>query len=600
MHSLIRSLIGAMAVVSLVLPAHATTVTLLHYNDLHAHLTPHPDRVPDAPPGQTSSSTKIVERGGVARAATMIKQARAQDPEAVLMNIGDTYHGGVEALYTLGNAVVAPMDALGVDIGVPGNWDYAYGPVVTRLRYATLSPMEKKMLTSMAGLMSPGIDILRPKFPNLAANVTYTMPFYKSGTNFLPATWTTTRHGIKMGFIGISSDIVPKMSSMLAMGLDFLQGEENYRALIEKHARALRAQGARLVFVMSELGIHKDHRLAQIIAPGLVDVFFSAHTHEATFTPLTSSSGALVVEAGNDGYLGRMDVTLNPGKNPQFKWTLMPIDASIPEDPAVKKLVENARAPFLVPHPDMRVPMPYADQWLMQPINTVVGYTDGPLDRRQALESAFNRVFAESLRGYAGTQLAMTPGFRFDAAVAGPDELLEDNTVADGAITIEDVYRFFPVVYTLATGEVTGAQLKSILEQGLTSVYSKEAFNQAGGWFEGFGGLGLDVNVAGDDGARVARAWLTDTGKPIADDDVFTITGCRRPGDAADVLCSYGGFTNIQPLADPATGQPWTVVDMFVHLLEQGRMPQVSPHMTDISATPVWPAATFVQPMWDN
>ena len=53
----------------------------------------------------------------------------------------------------------------------------------------------------------------------------------------------------------------------------------------------------------------------------------------------------------------------------------------------------------------------------------------------------------------------MTPGFRFDSVI-GANELLEDNTVASGDITLEDVYRFFPVVYTLSTANVTGQRVK--------------------------------------------------------------------------------------------------------------------------------------------
>ena len=79
----------------------------------------------------------MVERGGLARLATLIKKIRSENPNSVLMNIGDTYHGGVEGLFTNGNAIVDPVNALGIDVGVPGNWDYAYGPGVFRLRYAT-------------------------------------------------------------------------------------------------------------------------------------------------------------------------------------------------------------------------------------------------------------------------------------------------------------------------------------------------------------------------------------------------------------------------------------------------------------------------------
>jgi 2',3'-cyclic-nucleotide 2'-phosphodiesterase (5'-nucleotidase family) len=575
------------------------TITLLHYNDLHAHLTPHADRVPDALAGQTASNTQVVERGGLARLATLVNGIRSETPNTVLMNIGDTYHGGVEALYTLGNAVAEAVNALGIDVGVPGNWDYAYGPLVTRLRYASLSPAERSMLAAVSGTVMTSADIKGPNYPNLAANVTYSAPFFKAGSAFLPPTWMTEKAGVKVGFVGISSDIVPRMSSTLAMGLNFLQGEANYKALIEQHAAQLRAQGARVVVVMSELGIHKDKQLADVIAPGTIDVFFSAHTHEATLTPLDSASGALVVEAGNDGYLGRMDITVAAGRANQFHWQLLTIDGNIAQDAVMKGLVEKARAPFLVANPNIKLPMPYVEMTLTQSIATVVGRSDGPLDRRQALDNTFNRVFADALRQRGGTQLALTPGFRFDSVIAGPDEMLEDNTLADGAITLEDVYRFFPVVYTLATAEVSGQHVKEIVEASLTSVYSRDAFKQSGGWAEGFSGVAMNVDVAGADGSRVKDLWLADDLRTVDNETLYTITGCTRPDDTADTLCSYGGFSRVQPLINAATGSPWTVTDIFLDMLAAGPMATAAaPRFTDVSQTPVWPQAPFVQPVW--
>ena len=100
-------------------------IRLIHYNDLHAHLVPHTTLVADCGiPGHS----KVAVQGGIARLATVIQRLRAENPSSLLMNIGDTYHGGVEALYTQGEAVAAPVNALGIDVGVPGNWDYAYGP----------------------------------------------------------------------------------------------------------------------------------------------------------------------------------------------------------------------------------------------------------------------------------------------------------------------------------------------------------------------------------------------------------------------------------------------------------------------------------------
>ncbi len=562
------------------------TITFLYVNDLHAHLTPHADLVPDGPYGQTSSGTRIVERGGLARLATLIQQIRAESPHSVLMNVGDTYHGGVEALYTLGNAIVDPVDALGVDVGVPGNWDFAYGPVVTRLRYTGVSNLR---------LPDPGIEIRGPAFPNLAANVTYTLPPSEAGQAMLPATMLRDVGGVSIGFIGIASDIVATMYEPLAFGFDFVQGEDAYRQLVDEHAQSLRTQGAAVVVVMSELGIQKDYRLAQIVRPG-VDVFFSAHTHEAIFTPLTSASGALVVEAGNDGYLGRMDVALTGGAVVDRRWQLLPIGTDLAEDPAVRDLVDRERAPFLAPGVNMTVPLPGSDQTLTEPIDTVVGRATLALDRRHAIESRFNDAFADLLRLSAGTQTAITPGFRFDAVVAAPGTVLEDGAVTDGSVTIEDVYRFFPVPYLLATGEATAGRLRQIVEEALTHVFSPTAFLQGGGWFDGLSGLDLTVDLAAPDGARVSHLGLAGAGADLPDATVLTVAGCRRPLEAMDILCSYSGFSNVASLVNPATGSAWTPVDLFI--AELPNMSAVARHsIVDTSGTVFWPEGVFVQPL---
>lgn len=592
MHTFLRrfTLLAAMACA---LPVHAkpVTVTFIHFNDLHAHLTAHWDVVRDG------DKSKVAERGGLARSATLIKRLRKDNPNSVLMNIGDTYHGGVEALYTNGNAIVDPVNALGIDVGVPGNWDYAYGPMVTRLRYADLSRFEMRILSRVNNMMTPTGDIKRPNFPNLAANVSFVMPPWKIGKTFLPATLVKEVGGVKIGFIGITSDIVPRMHEMLAMGLSFMQGEDKYRALINRHAKTLREEGAQLVVVMSELGIQKDYRLAQVVDTGAVDVFFSAHTHEATFAPLTSSSGALVVEAGNDGYIGRMDITVDSGKVKARNWKLLPVDRALPEDPEMKRLVAQARAPFLVANPNIKLPMAFQDQVLTQSIDTVVGHVKGALDRRNALESTFNASFAEALRKRGNSQIAITPGFRFDSVIAEPGEKLEDNTVAKGAITVEDVYRFFPVSYTISTAKITADNLKEMMEQALDSVFAPDAFAQSGGWFEGFAGLKIGLDLGKPKGERVRSLALKSDGHTLSGNEILSAVGCSRPMDKPDVLCSYDGFTVVESLNNPTTRNPWTIADLFTDMLKQGEILPVELSITDLNHTPQWPSSAYVQPL---
>ena len=570
-----------------------TTVTFMHMNDLHAHLTPHPDRVIDA-----QGETKIVERGGLARLATLIRRIRTDNPDSVLMNIGDTYHGGAEAMFTLGNAIVDPVNALGIDVGVPGNWDFGYSSVVFRLRYTdtTLLPAEMAADTLMPAFTA----IKKPNFPNLAANMTSRL----TGETVLPPTLMKEVNGVKIGFIGLTSDIVKFVYPLLAPLFDFAgdgqspaEAEATYRDLVNRYAASLRGQGADIVVVMSELGIHKDFRLAQVVDAGAVDVFFSAHTHEATFEPLASASGALVVEAGNDGYLGRMDITVENGEVTARNWELLAVDSSLPEDEQVAALVRKARAPFMAVDVNFSDPMPNSLLALVKPLDTVVGYTDTSLDRRGALQNTFNNAMTDIMRNYGGTDLAMSPGFRFDAEVAS-GVMLEDNTLATGDITLEDIYRFYPLMFTLATGEVTGARLKEVLEESLSGVFSPDAFRQRGGWFEGWSGLQLTLNLANPDGQRVVEMRLKDTGELITDTTVVTVTGCKRPIEPRDILCRHSGFTNVAALLATGTGEPWSIIDLLIEgvstgvLFDAGRQ-----DIIDLNSTPAWPQTPFIQPL---
>lgn len=570
--------------------AHAVTLTFIENNDLHAHLTPHLDKV------VKNGQVVYESRGGLARVATLVKKIRAENPNSVLMNVGDTYHGGVEALYTLGNAVVDPLNALGVDVGVPGNWDFAYGPNVMRLRYVnTLTLLQKNLLQATVS-----IPVKKPNFPNIAANMHSTIGANAGGL-LLPGTLIKTVGGVKVGFIGLTSDIVAQMDSMLAIGLTFTQGETAYRDLINSQAQTLRSQGAQLVMVMSELGVHKDYRLADVINAGAVDVLFSAHTHDTIFTPLKSKSGALVVEAGHDGWLGRMDVEVVSGQRPVFNWKLLPVDATVAEDAAMKKLVDAARAPFLAANPNMTVPMNGMTLKLTQPINTVLGHLTAPLDREDALESTFNNGWSDTLRLQTGTDIALTPGFRMDAPTPAAGTVYEDAHVADGALTIEDVYRYIPVPYTLGTGTVAGATIKSILESDLKAVYSPNSFAQGGGWANGWSGLNINVDLSRPDGQRL-QSISRNNGAAIANSDLLTVTGCLRPTDTADgtgtVLCSFDGFSNVRSLINPATGNPWYPQELFTTALKQGWLATgARRNIVDAAATPAWPNQPFVQPL---
>lgn len=624
-------------------------LTFIEINDLHANLVGHKDLV-----RKSDGTTAVSMRGGMARIKTMLDGVRGSNPNTLVMNIGDTFHGGVEAFYSLGNAVAGPLNALGIDVGVAGNWDYYFTPAITRARYGRIVGLEDDVVeVTLPGFDNP-VPVKRPNFPNLGANVKdITDPFMPR--DFFAPTHMVMRQGVKIGFIGFTSDIVEQMHPLLAEGLDFAYGLDEHKSLLIRHARDLRRQGADIVVLMSELGIHKDIALSKSLAQmqssgaleaGLLDVVFSAHTHELTEKPITTTEDgstlyAPVVEAGNDGQLGRLDVTmkykgetttrlgLRAAATEQHwavagkRWQILEVVASIPEDPTVRKLVESERAPFLVPNPKLHA-LPFVMQTLDQPIDTVVSRIEpgsivhqntllsGVLNRNHSNESTFNNVFTQMLLDMSrdpeldipDAKVSISPAFRMGATIPEARYLMENGVVASGDLTLEDVYRFFPMYYGVVTAQTTGADLKRRIEGSLKHAYSSDAFNHGTGWATAWGGVKQTVDLArGDaqDDSQLSRllSLRYDSGEAVRDDEIITVIGCRRlPIDYIGTVCGQPGFVNEQTVKRAGGVVPISMVDLFVGTLKRGYKLKTSKiSVDDLSQFAMFPTTPFIQPL---
>lgn len=552
-------------------------IVFLQLNDLHANLNAHNSLVRKID-AQGRVFTTLESRGGLARIATAVFEQRRRNSNTVLMNIGDTFHGGVEALYTRGNAIVEPLNALNIDVGVPGNWDFAYGPAVTRLRF---NDSDSFLYNTINKLLYDDA-VKKPNYPSLAANV-YER-FLWQNERLLPATMIKKVGTSNIGFIGLSSNIVPFMSPIFSRSLDFLQGEAAYTDLLNKLSRRLRQEGAELVVVMSELGLHQNYQLANNIDPG-IDVIFSAHTHEVTQVPLQSRSGALVVESGDDTFLGKMTVSIASNGQRTFDWQLIDIDDNIPEDAKVRRLIDKARAPFLADAVNFKHFVPNHDQPLLEPIDTVIARTPALLHRRHALNNPINNLLADAIRNYYQPDIALSPGFRFDSVIQ-----------KGGDITLEHLYRIDPSPAILAMGEIRAHDLRAIFEVELERIYSEDAFKHRGGWFFGISGMTLTVNLNQPAGSRVIEMRDSDDGHLIQDNEVLSVVACQRPLDDSATLCRHGGFLNTKKLPG-VNGNTWTAMQLLRKVLETQRPLQIdeSTRVIDQSPTPMWPQSDLIQ-----
>lgn len=99
--------------------AGSVEITFIHTGDFHGDYHPHTNGRGDA--------AGMLE-GGIARAVTVINDIRDDEPNVIHVHTGDTIHGSGEASITKGMALVRLVDQLGIDVAAPGNWEFAYTP----------------------------------------------------------------------------------------------------------------------------------------------------------------------------------------------------------------------------------------------------------------------------------------------------------------------------------------------------------------------------------------------------------------------------------------------------------------------------------------
>ncbi|HHJ15334.1 MAG TPA: hypothetical protein ENJ80_01405 [Gammaproteobacteria bacterium] len=432
-----------------------SSVTLIEMGDLHGTLVPHA-AIMKNPDG---SEYEAASAGGLARLKTVVNEIRADDPEAVLLSTGDMTHGSAETMFTVGDAMMVPMNAFGIDVYTPGNWDFGYGGAVFRNRFTNFGPKPTipgnlrtmtsyigcddvpvidgltdaasgytcEEVTATAPFPTPeGMGVIKANFPAVAANLYNAAPLPPAlhGKPVLPAFKMLERNGTTIAVIGITASIVPQQADTFNIGLRFTQGVEELPGLIEQ----VKNLGAELIVVQSELGLSQNIKIAQNFKD--IDVMYSAHTHEVTLgallvrknkvvrtTPGASLShrerrllrkgAAIVVETNRDMYVGRLDLDMDDGRVTNFSWEAIPVDESVAEDPAMAELVAAMEEDFIagedgdvIRHtfrPGGFMPPALKGLQLVDDLDTVVGYTDTLLLRHHVLEDTLNNFIADAI-----------------------------------------------------------------------------------------------------------------------------------------------------------------------------------------------------------
>lgn len=403
--------------------------------------------------------------GGLDRISTVIKAIRAQAPHALLLDGGDTWQGSLPSLRTRGMDMVTLMNALGVD-AMTSHWEYTLG-----------SERVNELVENHVNPAFLGANIF---------DVEWDEPVAEAYRIF-------ERNGTAIAVIGQAFPYMPIanpgwMFPELSFGLR--------RDRMAEVVQEVRDAGADVVVLLSHNGFDVDRQFARDI-PG-IDVILTGHTHDALPEPVQVGNTFLIASGSHGKFVSRVDLDVQDGAMKGISHRLIPIFSDvIAPDPEMTALVTETRAPF-------------ADE-----MSEVIGQSGSLLFRRGNFNGTWDDVICDALISQRDAQIALSPGFRWGAAVLPGQDITREDIYNVTAMTYPNAYRM----------EMSGQQLHTILEDVAANIFNPDAYYQQGGDMVRVGGLGYRIDIAQPQGSRITEMTLLASGEKLVAEQNYVVAG---------------------------------------------------------------------------
>lgn len=402
--------------------------------------------------------------GGMDRVATVVKSIRADRPEAIILDGGDTWQGSMTSLLTNGQDMVNVMNKLGVE-AMTSHWEWTLG-----------TERVKEIVESLP-------------FPFLGQNI-----FDKEWDEpaFDPYTWFE-RGGAKIAVIGQAFPYMPIANpGWMFPEYSFGIRDERMQEMVDE----VRAAGADLVVVLSHNGFDVDRKMAGRVQG--IDVILTGHTHDAIPEPVLVGQTILIASGSHGKFVSRVDLDVRDGKMMGFRHKLIPIFADvITPDAEMVTLIDAERAP-------------YKDQ-----LEEVIGKTDSLLYRRGNFNGTWDDLICDAMLSERDAEIAMSPGVRWGASVMPGDN-----------ITREDIHNATSMTYPACyRTEMTGEFLNVVLEDVADNLFNIDPYYQQGGDMVRVGGLGYAIDVSKPIGSRISNMTHLKSGDPIDPARTYVVAG---------------------------------------------------------------------------
>jgi len=468
-----------------------------------------------------SAAVKYGKVGGFAHLKTLVKRVRdSRGPgNSLLLDGGDTWQGSGTAYWTRGRDMVGACNLLGVDV-MTGHWEFTY---LDKEVIANVGEFKGDFVAQNVRVKEDAMfDYRFQDFPGFDAD---------AGLAFKPYTIKTVG-GARVAVIGQAFPYTPIANPQRFIP-DWTFGIND--ADMQKVVDQVRGkEKPDVVVVISHNGMDVDLKMAERVSG--IDVIFGGHTHDGMPAPtVVKNAGGqtLVTNAGSNGkFLGVMDLDVKDGKVRDFRYRLLPVFSNLlPADAEMQAYIAQVRAPY---KDKLEIKLATAGELLY---------------RRGNFNGTFDQVICDALRVVNDAQVSLSPGFRWGTTVLSGQDITMDNVMDQTCITYPETYR----------REMTGEEIKTILEDVCDNLFNKDPYYQQGGDMVRVGGLDYVCDPLADAGKRISAMTLDD-GTPVDAAKKYVVAGwatvgAQSPGEPIwDTVAEYlksQGTVKIKKLNTP-------------------------------------------------
>ncbi|MDB5542148.1 MAG: 5-nucleotidase [Devosia sp.] len=406
------------------------SLTILHINDFHSRFE---SITASDSTCNAEGETKGECFGGIARLKTEIDAQRAAAKAAgenvVLLSAGDEFQGSLFYTQYKSKIVADFMNDMGFDVVATGNHEFDDGPA----EFARF--------------------IAAAKFPIIGGNFDSTKDADLKGLP--PGVIVLTVDGEKIGVVGATTEDTPEIASP-GPNVAF-QDVADY---VGGAVAALEGAGINKIIVLSHIGYTVDQELAKAV-PG-IDIIVGGHSHTYLSSTDEKAAGPYptlvknpdgvdvpIVQAGSYGkYLGDIKVTWDDaGKLISAKGAPIVLDASVKPDQGFIDRVAELGKPL--------------EALKSEVIGTAAAPIEGNRDVCRVMECSMGNLVADA-------QLDRVADQGVTISIANSGGLRA--SIDQGEITMGEVLTVLPFSNTLATFQITGADLVASLENGLSQI----------------------------------------------------------------------------------------------------------------------------------